>query len=416
MTRKFLVLLAAIWAFLAMQGPLLAGELALEVASRKKHSAARRFLTEHGTIAKKVEAKDFGLPPGPALRAVISMGRDPRIPVTLLFTNSKQAPGQVPDELRVAMGKVTDLSTVKPFAASPVLYSRGRAQTKFKNVQFSFTHEGQEYPLTMDVTFDGAVVPSQRSSAMYKINSVRAGQVELDGKMVKVLLIDRNGNGLFDDRASPGGRPGQGDLLLIDLNGNDRMEQLPGQTYQNLGGEVFPLTSLARINSRYYSYVLPPSGASLTLKPIEPTLGNIRGSRGNLKLQLLGPVWLNIAGDQLETIAVPEGKYTILQLSEERQDKSGRKWSLDTSKAGPAGFLEVKAGQTVSLPQMDPIKVNAQIHQSGKNGRRISAQFQTAQGLMITDAKMGNKQPKAPTYEIHDSSGKLVASGKLKYG
>ena len=42
--------------------------------------------------------------------------------------------------------------------------------------------------------------------------------------------------------------------------------------------------------------------------------------------------------------------------------------------------------------------------------------FQTGQGLEITDAEVDDDTPKAPTYEIHDSSGKLVASGKLEYG
>ena len=100
-----------------------------------------------------------------------------------------------------------------------------------------------------------------------------------------------------------------------------------------------------------------------------------------------------------------------------RQDNSGRKWSIETKTGGGSGSaLEVKAGQTASLPQIELIKVIGQIYQSGENRRRISAQFQTGQGLGITNAQVGNKRPKAPKYEIHDSSGELVASGKLEYG
>ena len=76
--------------------------------------------------------------------------------------------------------------------------------------------------------------------------------------------------------------------------------------------------------------------------------------------------------------------------------------------------MEVKAGQTTSLTQTELIKVSAQIHQSGNNRRQISADYQTSQGLGITDAKVDNKRPEAPKYEIHDSDGELIASGNLE--
>lgn len=414
MTRKVLGLLAAVWAFLAVQSPLLAAELALKTSTSKKLALAQRYLSRNGMGVRKVEAKDFGLPEGAAFRTVIFVGRMPKqTPVTLLFTSSQENKAQGPDELRVTVGEKPDFSTIQPLIAeAPTPDLRGRQpQTRFTNVKLNFSHADQQYPLTMDITLHGDGNSPQY--AMYQVTSVRAGKLELDGKNVKAVLVDSNGNGLFDDS----GPRGRGDVLLIDVNANGKLDRIRGQGRQDFGGEIFPVAPMLQIDSQYYNCVIPPSGASLTLESVQPELGSIVAGGENLKVQLLGPVYVNATGGQSETITVPAGKYTILQFSEKRQDKSGRKWSIEARTGGGSeSALETKAGQTASLPQIELIKVSAQIHPQGENRRRISAQFQTDQGLQITDAKVGNKRPKAPKYEIHDSSGELITSGKLEYG
>ncbi len=419
MTRKFLVLLAAIWVFLALQGPLLAGELALKISTSKKLGLAQRYLSRNGTGLEKVDAETFGLPQGPAFQAKIYLGHSPgrrrsdMIPVTLLFTHSSENKNQMPDELRVGIGEKPDFSTIQPLTAEAPAAAllRRQSQTRFTNVKFDFSHADQQYPLTMDITLYGRGNSPQH--AMYRLTSVRAGKIELDGKTVKAVLVDSNGNGLFNDS----GPRRQGDVLLIDANNSGKLDRVRGQGYDDFGGEIFPVAPMLQIDSQYYNCVIPPSGASLTLESVQPELGHILAGGENLKVQLLGPVYVNATGGESETITVPAGKYTILQFSEKRQDKSGRKWSMEAKGVGVSeSALEVKAGQTVSLPQIGLIKVSAQIHPQGKNRRRISAQFQTGQGLMITNAQVANKRPKAPKYEIHDSSGKLVASDKLEYG
>ncbi|MCK4849966.1 MAG: hypothetical protein KAT11_01380 [Phycisphaerae bacterium] len=422
MAHKVLVLLAAVWAFLAVQSPLLAAELALKTSTSEKLALAQRYLSRNGVGLEKVDAQTFGLPQAPAFQGKIYMGivpgrrRSDMTPATLLFTYSNENKNQMPDELRVGIGEKPDLSTIQPLTAeapAPALFQRQPPQTRFANVKLNFSHGELEYPLTMDITLYAGRDNSPQY-AMYQLTTVRAGKIELDTKTVKAVLIDGNGNGLFDDS----GPRGQGDVLLIDANANGKLDRTPGQGHYDFGGEIFPVAPMLQIDSQYYNCVIPPSGASLTLESVQPELGSIVAGGENLKVQLLGPVYVNAASGKSETIAVPAGKYTLLQLSEKRQDKSGRKWSIEARTGGwsVSAGLEVKAGQTASLSPIGLIKVIGQIYQSGESRRHILAQFQTDQGLAITDAKIGNKRPEAPKYEIRDSNSKLITSGKLEYG
>ena len=365
---------------------------------------------------------DFGLPQqSRVFLARIRLGRKPATHIALLFTSSSKSKNQTPDELRVAVGETIDFasrdsstidfSSIEPISAEAPVPTLGRRQnqTRFTNVRFDFSHAGKQYPLTMDITLYAGGGSVQY--AMYQFTTVRVGKIELDGKIVKAVLVDGNGNGLFNDS----GQRGRGDVLLIDANNSGKLERVRGQGHYDFGGEIFPVTPMLRIDSQYYKCVIPPNGASLSLESVEPELGNIVA--GGKNMQLLGPVYVNTAAGKSETITVPIGKYNLLKLNETRLDKSGRKWSVDTGTGGQSkSTLEVKAGQTASLPQMGLIKVIAQIHSQGENRRYIRAEFRTDQGLMIINAQVGRKRPKAPKYEIHDSDGKLITSGNLEYG
>ena len=201
MTRKFLVLLAAIWAFLAVQSPLLAAELALKISTSKKLALAQRYLCHNGTGLVGMTGADFGLPQqGRVFLARIRLGRETPTHVALLFTSSSKSKNQMPDELRVAVGDkidfsttdftTTDFSSIEPITAEPTTPApfQRQPQTRFTNVKFDFSHGDLQYPLTMDITLYGRGGSPQ--SAMWQLTTVRAGKLELHGKMVKAVLIE----------------------------------------------------------------------------------------------------------------------------------------------------------------------------------------------------------------------------------
>lgn len=418
MRRRPSIPTVAVFSFLVLACPILAGELALEVWDGEKHAAVRSYLGEQGIRLEPIKAEALGLPAGPALRARLAVGRSPSQSVTLIFTASQANTSQTPDELRVAVGPNPDFGKAQVFTAESAPKTRRPPRTpQFKDVQFSFSHQGRQHPLTIDITLRQARL-SSRGYGSYKIKTFRAGLVSLDGQEVKVLLIDRTGNGLFDDRFSAD-HP-NGDLLLIDVNGNKKLDRPPGQrhmSYWDFGGEIFPLTEMLQINSGYYKYELGPNGSSLTLQRIEPQLGTVVTGGENVRAQLLGPVFISLGDKTAEPLTVPSGNYTSLQSTHIRKDESGRKWSLTAvSGGGEKATLEVKPGQTTTIELVELVKLGATISSSGQRGQYISADFKTDLGLRITNIEVNNKRPDVPKYEIHDSNGKLVASGKLEYG
>ena len=140
MLRKYVVILAAIWGVLALQGQVVGGELAVKTIRPTNRSAARYYIGRNyvGEF-EKVDAESFSLPAGAAFRAEIQMGRAPKqTPVTLLFTYSGKDK-KMPDELRVAVGTQKDFSNIQAITAEAPgpLLSGGRAQARFANVKIT---------------------------------------------------------------------------------------------------------------------------------------------------------------------------------------------------------------------------------------------------------------------------------------
>ena len=418
MRRNPSISIAAVLSLLILACPLQAGELEMKVWDGKEHRAVGEFLGQQGTGLQPINAKTVGLPTGRALQGRFHVGRNPSQIVTLVFTAGEKNNSQIPDELRIALGNKPDVSQAQVFMRQPAPRSTRSSSVHFNGVQFSFSQNGQDHPLTIDITLHQANL-SSHGYCTYKAKNFRAGTVNLDGQEVKVLLIDRTVNGLFDDRLTTGSGSPNSDLLLIDANANKKLDRGPSSSYRSyldFGGEISPLTDILQINSAYYSYELGPNGSSLTLQRTEPQLGTVVSADSGLRAQLLGPVFISFSGPAAEPLNVPVGKYNVLQSTYIKKDESGRTWSLSAMTAGgKADALEVKPGQTTTIEPPKLIKLGASLRNSGR-GKYISAEFTTADGLRITSIDVNGKRPNPPKFEIRDSSDKLIASGKLEYG
>ena len=412
MSRRITFIAVGVLALSLMCESIRAVELSLETVEGKKHSAAQRYLSMSGTGLRKTDASSYGLPKGPGYSGSVLIGRNPQTPVTFLFTSSTGEDTKL-DELRVGLTQKPDLSKAAVYKPSSGLPEFGMMpygkNSTFKDVKFTVPYKGKDYPVVAEI------MPAQREAgqpatfAIFRITGIRVGKIELDSKTMKLLLIDRNGNGLFDDQS--GSLP---DALLMDVNGNGKLDRASGRQHAQFGGEAFPRTPLLKINSKYYSCDVPASGASLELKAVEPEMGTITTAGEGLSIELIGPIYVDGSSGSVESFDVPVGKYMVMVARQTKKDQAGEVWTLLCGQGNRP--VEVLAGQTTKVPGAKVIRVMADISGADARRRQISARLVTKEGLVVQGVSKGSKRPDPPGFEIRDAKGELIASGKLKYG
>lgn len=163
----------------------------------------------------------------------------------------------------------------------------------------------------------------------------RAGMVDLDGKAVRVAILDN----------APYGTLGAGDVMLLDRDGDGAFQIKPADRV----GEIHPLGALLLTGPRVYQVQAAPDGSSLRITPFLGEVGKLAFAtpKGEAVtgfacgLRLAGGPGAEIAGPRAALpVTLPAGKHAVrfggLLVGEE-----------------PAlqfrGRLEVKGGETTTL-------------------------------------------------------------------
>ena len=99
--------------------------------------------------------------------------------------------------------------------------------------------------------------------------TAREGYITRGKRRLRVLLVDRNSNGRFDDAVSvqPNGSLAEGDLLLINPNPKKAADGMG--TDRNLVGKVLC------VGKSFYRMTVAPDGGKLQLAPMQLELGSV---------------------------------------------------------------------------------------------------------------------------------------------
>jgi len=195
-----------------------------------------------------------------------------------------------------------------------------------------------------------------RSQFAYASASLRPGvyyegTIKLDGRRQRVVLVDYNSNGRFDDRTGirevsygPKGPqrfyPERGDVVFLDpkpVTNPRAVWEMTGLDFRH------NVEKLICVGGNYYNLTVAPSGNELTIEPAEVALGSVKNPNPNYSAILYGELGLlSINGTADQPVAVPEGEWklvsykidlTDLPTAEEKKKEEAKKAAAKAKKA-----------------------------------------------------------------------------------
>ncbi|MBN2216196.1 MAG: hypothetical protein JW719_02340 [Pirellulales bacterium] len=164
------------------------------------------------------------------------------------------------------------------------------------------------------------------------------GQIELNGRGQRVVLVDYNGNGRFDDhtgiqevRYSEKGparfHPQRGDVLFLDpkpVNNHSAVWDVMGLDFRH------NVEKLLCLGGKFYHLKVAPAGNELTIEPAEVAVGYVKNPNAGYSAILHGELGLlRVSGTADQPVAVPEGEWKMvsykIDLTESRAEEEKKK-------------------------------------------------------------------------------------------
>jgi hypothetical protein len=228
--------------------------------------------------------------------------------------------------------------------------------------------------------------------------------------LIKVGLIDRDGNGLVTDRL---------DQVLIDLDGDGEFDgirerrnlassiKLKGERYSVRSDRLGQsLTLTADIGEGKVRYLFELADADAVVETLE---GCLRDETGNV-----------IAIRNLEApTTIPVGRYCLENLVVQVRDQQGTQWRMTLAQGySDSGWFEIKTGQLFELQLLKSVYfkygyVHIEETWSGRQ-TQITPHLITANGLVVTNfervlAETKGDQPRRKRvlfhFELEDPNG-----------
>ena len=246
-----------------------------------------------------------------------------------------------------------------------------------------------------------------------------SGDVRLGAQVYRVAVVDGSFDGRYDKTASlPFEKTWNLDCdsFALDRNNDRRFDQ----NYYHRS-ELVPLAKMFKMADTYYAISLTADAASLELKKIEPQFGTLDVGGADIRLKL----WSDAAEQYLcgsaQKWQLPAGRYTALFLELSKLDSRGNNWIFETYRdTGQLRDFEIGPREARSIKIGPPFSIKTKADRGTYRGADevgIGFNLEGRAGEQYSGRVLKNGQPLAPPkFEIVDEGGKVLYSGKFKYG
>lgn len=317
-------------------------------------------------------------------------------------------------------------------------------------------------------------VNSQRSprfeyaSASLTAAAYRSGEITMDGKTMKIVVLDYNGNGRFDDVMTVSDNirgmngeiyPQYGDMLLIDPQSPSTDNSLG---YGSANERRQYIAKLNALEGKFYEIKVSPTGDELTWMPSTAPLGKITSPHAPCNVELIGKNgYLALKLEKDQPTAIPTGEWRLLSYditiqnwkepekepikTEEKEKKEApAKSSLFEALAkalssltprvsveptyGPTNLslisargtrdcepINVQADETTTLKFGPPYKTLVKTY-SSPGMANLQLVIQGSQGEVVSNLFINGKRPGKSELTITDPKDEVVQSGSFEYG
>jgi len=250
------------------------------------------------------------------------------------------------------------------------------------------------------------------ATASFYSATVREGYITQGKKRTKLLLLDRNSNGLFDDAVSirPDGSIVEGDLLLINPSPKKR-----GSADSDMGRDRNFINKTVCIGKEFYRMEVAPSGDSLKLTPTKFSMGCVVNSSPAYRATLFSPEYgvVIIGGTKDQKLPLPEGAWKVVAYSIEA---AGARTSMTAAFGADSPPITVSKGGTTKLPFGTPLRAVVTAARGEGNNVSLSLTIVGVGGERCTNLTINGSRPPKPKFVIMDKDGKTVHQGSFEWG
>lgn len=242
----------------------------------------------------------------------------------------------------------------------------------------------------------------------------------LGGKLVKLTILDRNGNGVFNDAISTETptvltQPIRVELFsqtVVELGFPDmiRIEDLSAQKTDPLNNVLIPLSKYLGITDQVYEIRTSPSGKTVWIEPATKNVGVVRCPYSKTEVELTGKAGsLSLSTDK-NSLTLPAGEYNVRRLrvvhnagdeiwsatvlggeAQNNPELQIRRQAVGASVVLPRPFmLVVREGQTTELPFALPLKTWVRVREKSAGNRRMPGDTSVSSisyDIGVTDAE-----------------------------
>ena len=180
----------------------------------------------------------------------------------------------------------------------------------------------------------------------FHAGAYREGEITVDGKKRRLVLIDFNGNGRFDDPSSFNDQirssngqvyPIRGDRLYVDPDMNASGRSAYDVTSAD---DIFDVGEILCLDGKFYKMTVTPSGDKLTLEPADIEVGYVTNAVGDYRAVIYGDEGLvKIRSDETGKAPVPVGSWKLMNYTldrtgfEEKQAKEEGEEPIDPGRS-----------------------------------------------------------------------------------
>ena len=202
--------------------------------------------------------------------------------------------------------------------------------TVFPSVGLTIEADGVklEYAFAMSV-YSNATTQYSYANASLTAAAYREGEMAIDGKKYRVVVVDYNSNGRFDDQAGIDDKirladgsvyPSVGDMLyLIDPDAKPERTANPYDATSN--DAMYYVAKQVNLGGRFLDLKITPAGDELTLEPSSIPVGYVTNVNQGYRAIVYGEQgFLKVVGDESGKAPLPVGQWKLASYT---IDKTG---------------------------------------------------------------------------------------------
>ncbi len=291
------------------------------------------------------------------------------------------------------------------------------SQSQFPHVSVTLDADGEpvEYAFLLGALCRQSGANFYATVSLYSAVA-RVGQLKQGKKRTKVLLVDSNSNGHFDDLVSvrPNGYLVEGDLLLINPDPKKNLAANDVGTDRNMVGKVIC------IGKSFHRMTVSPDGSKLQLAPMQLSLGNViccssHAYRAVLSNDEYGAIVIVGAKDQKRALIEGTWKVACYTLNANKAGGS-RRTVVEATFGNSPPLVTVKKGETAKLPFGGAFR--AVVTAAGTKKTKVSLRLRIVgpAGERCKNILINGRQPPKPHFVIKDKDDKIIHQDDFEFG